>query len=260
MSVRILEKTSAVPVRNRIGMFSIRAYRIAEGPRVETHLAIFKTPVLEKVPVRINSACLTGEVFGDRRCDCAWQMWEALRRFESRGAGVMTYHPSHEGRGIGLFQKIRSYELMDVQGVSTRDAFTMLGEEPDQRTYGSAAAILADLGVRQAQVISNNPDKIRALEDAGIEVVGSERVIADMDEGLVGYLQSKAAEFGHLIDMPTFMLAGSPEADQAGAESVEAEVPEIPAARSSAASTVAAAQAHKRDDVTASLPAQDESA
>jgi 3,4-dihydroxy 2-butanone 4-phosphate synthase/GTP cyclohydrolase II len=206
MSVRILEISKDVPVRNRIGLFTLRAYLIAEGPHIDTHLAIFKGPLTNPVPVRVNSACLTGEVFGDRRCDCAWQMWEALRRFEDRGQGVMTYHPSHEGRGIGLFQKIRSYELMDERGLTTREAFQELGETPDLRSYASATAILEDLGVREAQFLSNNPEKIRALSDSGIKVVGSERVVMDFDKSLVGYLQSKAAQFGHLIDLPTFML------------------------------------------------------
>jgi 3,4-dihydroxy 2-butanone 4-phosphate synthase / GTP cyclohydrolase II len=212
MSVRILEVSRDVPVRNRIGMFTLRAYLIAEGPHIDTHLAIFKGPFTDPVPVRINSACLTGEVFGDRRCDCAWQMWEALRRFETRGQGVMTYHPSHEGRGIGLFQKIRSYELMDELGLTTREAFQQLGEVPDLRTYGAATAILKHLDVRSAQFLSNNPEKIKALEDSGIEVVGSERVVMDFDSSLVHYLQSKAVQFGHLIELPTFML-GVPETE-----------------------------------------------
>ncbi len=219
MSVRILEVSNDIPVRNRIGAFTLRAYQIAEGPRVDTHLAIFKTPISDPVPVRINSACLTGEVFGDRRCDCAWQMWEALRRFEERGSGVMTYHPSHEGRGIGLFQKIRSYELMDDLGVTTREAFQALGEPPDTRTYGAATAILENLGVRRAHFISNNPEKIQALSDANIEVVGWERVVIDCDESLAPYLRSKAADFGHLIDLPTFML-GLPPSSNGGEDAL----------------------------------------
>jgi GTP cyclohydrolase II len=215
MSVRILEISKDIPVRNRIGLFTLRAYQIAEGPRIDTHLAIFKGPLVTPVPVRINSACLTGEVFGDRRCDCAWQMWEALRRFEARGTGVMTYHPSHEGRGIGLFQKIRSYALMDDKGLTTREAFRALGEPDDTRTYGAATAILRHLGVRSAHFLSNNPEKIEAMEQAGIEVVGSERVVIDFDESLTAYLQSKAADFGHLIDLPTFMLGVPASEDDA---------------------------------------------
>ena len=217
MSVRILEVSNDVPVRNRIGSFTLRAYLIAEGPRIDTHLAIFKAPFSEPVPVRINSACLTGEVFGDRRCDCAWQMWEALRRFEERGCGVMTYHPSHEGRGIGLFQKIRSYELMDERGFTTREAFQALGEAVDVRTYGAATAMLKHLGVKRAHFISNNPEKIEALEDAGIVVDSSERVVIDFDASLAGYLQSKADQFGHLIDLPTFMLGVPQEGSEPAA-------------------------------------------
>jgi GTP cyclohydrolase II len=210
VSARILEVTNDIPVRNRIGLFTLRAYQIAEGPRVDTHLAIFKPGFTDPVPVRVNSACLTGEVFGDRRCDCAWQMWEALRRFEERGTGVMTYHPSHEGRGIGLFQKVRSYELMDEHGMTTREAFQALGEDVDTRSYTAATATVSHLGVRRAPLLSNTPLKIKAMQDAGIEVVDSERVLIDFDEGLTPYLKSKAADFGHLIDLPTFML-GVPE-------------------------------------------------
>jgi GTP cyclohydrolase II len=132
-------------------------------------------------------------------------MWEALLRFEERGSGAMTYHPSHEGRGIGVFQKVRSYELMDEYGMTTREASQALGEDVDTRSYTAATAILRHLGVRRAGLLSNNPLKIKAMQ-----VVDSERVLIDFDEGLAPYLQSKAAEFGRLIDLPTFML-GVPE-------------------------------------------------
>ena len=131
-------------------MFTLRAYLIAEGPQVDTHLAIFKGPLTNPVPVRINSACLTGEVFRSRRCDCAWRSGRRCAGSEDRGQGVMTYHPSHEGLGFGLFQKIRSYELMDERGLTDSGSVQELGETPDVRSYASASAILQDLGVREA--------------------------------------------------------------------------------------------------------------
>ncbi|TMR20738.1 GTP cyclohydrolase II RibA [Nonomuraea turkmeniaca] len=200
MNARILEVSQPVQVTNALGEFALTAYLIAEGQRVDTHLALTHGNLTAPVPMRINSACLTSEVLQDNRCDCAWQMWESLKRFVSRGQGILTYHPAHEGRGAGLFQKIQSYALMDRDGLTTAAAFTALGEPPDSRDYSAATAILVALGIDEVELLSNNPNKIESLVMAGIRVTASERVIGRHNPAWRRYLNSKAEAFGHLIE------------------------------------------------------------
>ncbi|HET9081702.1 MAG TPA: GTP cyclohydrolase II [Trebonia sp.] len=199
MRARILEVTPAIAVANRLGTFQMRAYLIAEGRHVDTHLSVSYGDLSDPVPVRINSACVTSEVFDDGRCDCAWQMWEALARFTMRGQGVLTYHPSHEGRGIGLFRKIQSYAEMERCSLTTVQSFIALGEPPDAREYGAAVAMLRFLGVNRAQLLSNNPGKADALAGAGIKVDSLEDIVGRHNDEWRDYLASKALSFGHLI-------------------------------------------------------------
>ena len=201
MSVRILERTGPIRLRNEIGEFTLEAFIVAEGRAIDTHLTLTYGQLGDTVPVRINSACLTSEVFGDDRCDCAWQLEETLRRIVDAGSGVILYHPNQEGRGIGLFRKIQSYQLMS-EGLTTNEAFAALGEPTDARTYGPAASILLELGIRRVRLISNNPEKANALHDAGIEVVEVDDVIGSHNPQWRGYLLSKAQDFGHTISLP----------------------------------------------------------
>lgn len=201
MNARILEVSADVPLSNQLGKFAMRGYLIAEGRHVDTHIAVIHGTPTGVVPVRINSACMTSEVFEDGRCDCAWQMWEALRRFVERGQGVMTYHPTHEGRGVGLFQKLQSYALMDKLGLTTADAFATLGETSDARDYEAAVAILSDLHIEQVELISNNPAKEQALLAGNIEIVARDRIVGAHNPRWHEYLSSKALSFGHAIEL-----------------------------------------------------------
>lgn len=198
MRARLLEKTAPVALTNEIGEFRVIAYNIAEGPRVATHLAVIHGQVAPAMPVRINSACLTSEALLDDRCDCAWQLHEALRSFVRRGTGVLLYHPDHEGRGIGLFRKVESYGLM-TQGLTTCQAFLALGEPADARSFEPALIILADLGITSVSLLSNNPAKADALREGGIDVRSTEELVAHHNPGWHDYLASKAIEFGHRI-------------------------------------------------------------
>ena len=147
--------------------------------------------------VRLHSECLTGDVFGSLRCDCGQQLDEALRRIAEEGLGVLLYL-RQEGRGIGLFNKIRAYALQD-RGLDTVEANEHLGFPDDLRDYGYAAAILHDLGVDRLRLLTNNPRKLQGLARRGIEIV--ERAILDVgttDEN-EGYLATKRAKLGHLL-------------------------------------------------------------
>ncbi len=149
--------------------------------------------------VRIHSQCLTGDVFASRRCDCRAQLELALRMVARRGAGVILYEPE-EGRGIGLLNKLRAYELQD-RGMDTVEANEKLGFAADQRNYQLAATALRALGLRQVRLLSNNPEKVQALEAAGIKVV--ERVPCQplSARGSRSYLRVKKEKMGHLLEL-----------------------------------------------------------
>lgn len=152
------------------------------------------------VMVRVHSECLTGDVFGSRRCDCGEQLDAALARIAAEERGVLVYLRGHEGRGIGLGHKIIAYGLQD-QGLDTVDANLAQGLPADARDYGHAAAILHHLGVGSVRLITNNPAKCDQLAALGIEVV--ERVAAATvpTPENEGYLRTKAERMGHLIDV-----------------------------------------------------------
>jgi GTP cyclohydrolase II len=148
--------------------------------------------------VRIHSQCLTGDVFGSLRCDCRLQLELALGKIAEAGAGILLYE-QQEGRGIGLMAKLKAYELQD-QGLDTVEANVRLGYAADYREYELAAEVLKLLGVSQARLITNNPEKVAALESAGIAVV--ERVSAEVEpqETFERYLRTKHEKMGHILD------------------------------------------------------------
>jgi GTP cyclohydrolase II len=148
-------------------------------------------------PVRIHSQCLTGDVFHSMRCDCRQQLELALSMITKTGAGILIYE-QQEGRGIGLMAKLQAYELQD-RGLDTVEANVELGYDNDYRQYKLPAEILRLLGVKEVRLISNNPDKVAALENAGIDVV--ERVSAEVEpyEYSENYLRTKKEKMGHLF-------------------------------------------------------------
>ncbi|MGA2903736.1 MAG: GTP cyclohydrolase II [Candidatus Korobacteraceae bacterium] len=147
--------------------------------------------------VRIHSQCLTGDVFHSMRCDCRQQLELALSMITEAGAGILIYE-QQEGRGIGLMAKLQAYELQD-RGLDTVEANVQLGYDNDYRAYKLPAEVLRQLGVREVRLISNNPDKVAAVERAGIKVV--ERVSADVEpyEHSENYLRTKKEKMGHLF-------------------------------------------------------------
>jgi 3,4-dihydroxy 2-butanone 4-phosphate synthase/GTP cyclohydrolase II len=173
-----------------------------------SHIALVRGEVEGKsgVLVRVHSECLTGDVFGSRRCDCGFQLRDAMRRVAEAGEGVVLYVRGHEGRGIGLMHKLAAYALQEA-GRDTVEANLDLGLPVDSRDYGIGAQILADLGITSMRLLTNNPAKRAGLEGYGLSIV--ERVplqIAPTDENR-RYLATKAARMGHLLD-----LAGGPDA------------------------------------------------
>ena len=184
----------------RWGHFRILGFRSkpADDRRVEEAVALVMGDVVKNTPlVRVHSQCLTGDVFDSLRCDCRDQLEMALRMIAESGSGVLVYE-QQEGRGIGLMPKLQAYELQD-QGRDTVEANVELGFKADHREFEVPAEILRALGVKQVRLLSNNPQKVAALESAGIKVV--ERVSAEVEfnERTEKYLKTKKEKMGHLL-------------------------------------------------------------
>jgi GTP cyclohydrolase II len=159
---------------------------------------IVGTPDMSKpVPVRIHSACLTGDVFGSRRCDCGDQLKLALARLQEAGGGVILYL-AQEGRGVGLANKMRTYKLQDA-GLDTVDANTTLGFDDDERDYGVAARMLQMLGCTRVVLLTNNPTKVDGLANAGIEITGRMPIETPVNSDNRRYLTAKASRAGHQL-------------------------------------------------------------
>jgi 3,4-dihydroxy 2-butanone 4-phosphate synthase / GTP cyclohydrolase II len=194
---RLVSRVAQTCLPTRFGEFVVRAYRsIVDG---QEHVALIKGKVDtgEPILVRVHSECLTGDVFHSLRCDCGEQLESALAAIEKEGQGVFLYM-SQEGRGIGLGNKLRAYELQE-QGKDTVEANLELGFPPDLRDYGIGAQILMDLGIRQMRLLTNNPRKIVGLEGYGIKVVERIPVEVKAQEKNINYLKTKKEKLGHLL-------------------------------------------------------------
>ena len=197
---RLVERMGEATVPTEFGPFNCVAYRSTiDG--VE-HLAFVKGDISkeESVLVRVHSECLTGDVFGSRRCDCGPQLAAAMAMVEKAGAGAIVYLRGHEGRGIGIGHKIRAYSLQD-QGLDTVDANVELGLPIDSREYGIGAQILADLGVSKLRLMTNNPAKYGGLGGYGLSVVERVPINTIPTPENEAYLRTKRERMGHLIDM-----------------------------------------------------------
>lgn len=184
----------------RWGQFRILGFEGEFGPerRLETAVALVMGDIHAVPPlVRIHSQCLTGDVFGSLRCDCRQQLEMALSMIAQSGAGVLVYE-QQEGRGIGLMAKLQAYELQDA-GLDTVEANERLGFKADHRGFNLPAEVLKALGVKQLRLLSNNPEKVAAVESAGIEVV--ERVPCEVTASAYAedYLKTKKEKLGHLF-------------------------------------------------------------
>ncbi|HVV07778.1 GTP cyclohydrolase II [Amycolatopsis sp.] len=165
------------------------------------HLAmVYGNPGADSdVLVRVHSECMTGDLFGSTRCECGEQLEAALDAIVDEGGGILIYLRGHEGRGIGLVAKIRTHILQD-EGLDTVDSATSLGFPVDIRDYGPAAHVLGHLGVRSVRLMSNNPDKISALEAHGIRVAARVPLLAPPSQDNIRYLTAKRDRLGH--DLP----------------------------------------------------------
>ncbi len=197
----IVEPVAEARLPTRHGPFVVRVFRdLIEG---REHLALVRGEPAgaEAVLVRVHSECVTGDLFGSLRCDCGGQLDAALARIAAEGRGVVVYLRGHEGRGVGLINKLHAYRLQD-QGRDTVEANLELGLPVDSRRYDVGAQILTNLGLTTIRLMSNNPAKFAALEGYPLRVVERVPLIVPPNKESAGYLSAKQAKLGHLLGLP----------------------------------------------------------
>ena len=192
-----VERIATAKLPTERGDFRIAGYRSLISD--EEFVVLIKGEMRPDVPtlVRIHSQCLTGDVFGSIKCDCGPQLHKAMEMIETEGRGAIVYQ-QQEGRGIGIINKIRAYALQD-EGADTVEANEKLGFEVDARTYEQCAEILFDLGLCKVKVISNNPDKLAALEKAGLTIIERIPIEITGQAPAAHYLRTKKEKLGHLL-------------------------------------------------------------
>jgi 3,4-dihydroxy 2-butanone 4-phosphate synthase/GTP cyclohydrolase II len=179
------------------GVFRVIGYKNDVDNAEHVALVFGELEGKENVLVRMHSKCLTGDVFDSQRCDCGWQLRSAMRSIAQEGYGAIVYL-DQEGRGIGLLNKLRAYELQDG-GHDTVEANESLGFAPDLRDYGIGAQILMDLGLHSIRVMTNNPHKLVGLDGYGLEIVERVPIVADANEINRSYLEVKRDKLGHML-------------------------------------------------------------
>jgi 3,4-dihydroxy 2-butanone 4-phosphate synthase/GTP cyclohydrolase II len=198
--------TEPVQLPSDVGTFTMTGYE--DTTTGEQHLAIVKGEIERERPtlVRVHSECLTGDVFGSLRCDCGEQLRRAMALIEREG-GAIVYMRQHEGRGIGLHNKLRAYKLQE-EGLDTVEANLRLGFPPDMRDFGIGAEIMQDLGLRKIRFITNNPEKVRGIfgqshgKEHGLELVETVPLPIEPNEHNERYLETKRVKMGHTFEIP----------------------------------------------------------
>jgi GTP cyclohydrolase II len=199
----VLWRIASTPLPTKWGLFKAIGFErdhSSGGQTVETALALVLGDPRDEVPLlRVHSQCLTGEVFGSLRCDCGGQLRLAMQAIAKEGRGLVIYD-YQEGRGIGLMAKLQAYELQDA-GIDTIEANHALGFKTDLRDFGLAAAILRDLGIPRVRLLTNNPRKVRALSDHGIDVVQWLPCEVSPTAHSLAYLRTKKQRLGHALSL-----------------------------------------------------------
>jgi 3,4-dihydroxy 2-butanone 4-phosphate synthase/GTP cyclohydrolase II len=198
-TVKTVEKVAEARLPTEFGEFRIAGYKSLTSE--EEFVCLFKGELNANIPtpVRIHSQCLTGDVFHSTKCDCGPQLQHAMETIEKEGRGVIVYQ-HQEGRGIGIINKIRAYALQD-EGADTIEANLQLGLDVDLREYHQCVEILKDLGIRKVKAMSNNPEKLQAMRDGGLEIVKRLPIEFKPSEDTQKYLSVKKFQMGHLLNL-----------------------------------------------------------
>jgi len=196
-----VERVATASLPTEWGEFKIAGYRSRTSD--EEFVVLYKGALRPEIPtlVRIHSQCLTGDVFGSLKCDCGKQLHRTMQMIQAEGRGAIVYQ-QQEGRGIGILNKIRAYALQD-EGADTVEANELLGLAVDSREYRQCAEILYDMGLCHVRVISNNPLKLRALEEAGLKIIERVSIEVDSAQPAERYLRTKKEKMGHLLELNT---------------------------------------------------------
>ncbi len=197
---KLIHRVAEAKLPTRYGIFKAIAYKSDIDPDEHFALVLGDVAGEEPVLVRVHSECLTGDVFGSLRCDCGEQLSLAMESIAREGEGVLLYM-RQEGRGIGFHNKVRAYELQD-KGQDTVEANISLGFAPDLRDYGIGAQILADLGLHNIRLLTNNPKKVVGLEGYGLKVTETVPIIVTPNPHNIQYLKTKREKMGHILDIP----------------------------------------------------------
>ena len=194
-----VERVAEARLPTEWGDFQIAGYRSLISS--EEFVVLYKGELRPDVPtlVRIHSQCLTGDVFGSTKCDCGEQLHRTMQMIEAEGRGAIVYQ-QQEGRGIGILNKIRAYALQD-EGADTVEANERLGLAVDSREYRQCAEVLFDLGLCKVKVISNNPGKLQALEEAGLEITERVSIEVNSSAPAAKYMRTKKEKMGHLLNL-----------------------------------------------------------
>ncbi|MGD1889036.1 MAG: GTP cyclohydrolase II [Cyclobacteriaceae bacterium] len=196
-----LQRQAETPLPTHYGTFlNIACADQENNPMPHIAMVSDKTDVSQPTLVRIHSECMTGDVFGSLRCDCGEQLHEAMRQIGEEG-GIVIYL-RQEGRGIGLINKMKAYNLQD-KGLNTAEANLHLGFEIDTRDYDIAIRMLKDLGVKSIKLMTNNPEKLDSFTNSGIKLIGRVPLEIKPQRENYGYLETKQKQMGHMIDLPT---------------------------------------------------------
>lgn len=198
---RLVERVTAVELPTEYGEFTAYGYRSLLDGSVHVALVVGDVAGAEDVLVRVHSECLTGDVFHSLRCDCGEQLAEAMRRVQAEGRGVVLYLVGHEGRGIGLANKLLAYKLQE-EGADTVEANEALGFPADMRDYGIGAQILVDLGLTTVRLLTNNPKKLVGLEGYGLHVTEQVPLQVACGPENIRYLTTKKDKLAHRLDLP----------------------------------------------------------
>ncbi len=205
MRQKKVKRMVASRIPTDVGEFQLYLY--ANGQDKKEHLALVMGDITggSDVLVRVHSECFTGDVLGSRRCDCGEQLQQAMQNIAEAGRGVLIYL-RQEGRGIGLLDKLRAYNLQD-QGYDTVEANWLLGHQADERDYIVAAQILEDLGVASVRLLTNNPRKIKRLQELGVSVNERIRLEPTINSENAGYLLTKVQRMNHLLNLSALPVA-----------------------------------------------------
>ena len=194
---RLVHRVAEARLPTEHGVWRVIGYRNDVDTHEHIALVLGDTTGDDSVLVRMHSKCLTGDVFHSLRCDCGWQLETAMKMIAKEGKGVIVYL-DQEGRGIGLLNKLKAYELQD-QGIDTVEANERLGFKPDLRNYGIGAQILLDLGLKTIRPITNNPRKLVGLEGYGLTIDERVPIESESTQENSGYLETKRDKLGHLL-------------------------------------------------------------